>query len=808
MKTPQISVCIPMYNAAQYIGECLDSVLSQTFTDYEVVVIDDGSTDASCAIVETYHDERIRLVRKEHNYIATINSLFEEARGKYVARMDADDVMYPHRLQVQIEFMESHPDVDILGSGMSYLNTSDVVLPPRLNSLGFNDLLESFCIFNPTTFFRLCSVRKARLRYDSNYIYSEDYYLWAKAICKGLKIFNISEPLVKYRITDSQVSCRKSNEQFHNSLKVRAYLMKNWLPKLQQLITMKSVPIDSINELTVVIPFYNEGNELGNTIKSIRDTVGNQVDIIAVDDKSDDGYDYEKDLQPYHVRMVHNRERIGAAASKSHGIALARTPYFILLDAHMRFYSNDWHSKLLCELKKNSNRMLCCQTRFLEKNEDGSISERSSFVYGAFLDFYTPDILPTARWNYLHQETPNVYPLPVPAVLGATYASSKVYWNKIKGFDGLVGYGSEEEYISLKAWLDGGGCYLLYDIEVGHIYRCLERYTTMSCQFSYNRMLIAETLLPYKMRCKVHASIMQQGMQYYFNVKAMMKGASNYVKSLRAYYQQTFLGEDILQVIKFNNATQYNVISDLEDKMKIIPSIIEYLISADYSSNWGLTEGKTSLLLLLCLYKNVYKSSVYDNLIENLSHEMLISNSIKTMPCEFRNGYLGYAWSLMFMTDHEYLSPIKIEDFLRFIDNRLESEQLNVQDWSLDKGVYGIVVYVAARIMYFKRTVSANPFSESFMQKITAVVNKMFKSSDKSIRFFENLFVVKDHELYSGRHYMTCEFTDWASLPKYLPNNSKYWTVGLDGATGYAIRMLSTYIKLKKNESQQIYVCN
>ena len=119
-KTPQISVCIPMYNAAQYIGECLDSVLSQTFTDYEVVVIDDGSTDASCAIVETYHDKRIRLVRKEHNYIATINSLFEEARGKYVARMDADDVMYPHRLQVQFEFMESHPDVDILAQLCPY----------------------------------------------------------------------------------------------------------------------------------------------------------------------------------------------------------------------------------------------------------------------------------------------------------------------------------------------------------------------------------------------------------------------------------------------------------------------------------------------------------------------------------------------------------------------------------------------------------------------------------------------------------------------------------------------------------------
>ena len=105
-KPPAISVCMPMYNAALHLQECLDSILSQTFGDFELLIVDDGSTDESVAIAEACSDPRVRLIKNEHDYIASLNLLLAEAKGKYIARMDADDVMMPYRLEVQYGYME------------------------------------------------------------------------------------------------------------------------------------------------------------------------------------------------------------------------------------------------------------------------------------------------------------------------------------------------------------------------------------------------------------------------------------------------------------------------------------------------------------------------------------------------------------------------------------------------------------------------------------------------------------------------------------------------------------------------------
>ena len=94
--SPNISICIPMYNAARFIKDCIDSVLSQSFQDLELLVVDDGSTDNSCDIVNSVRDNRIRLIRNQHDYVGSLNKLLDEAKGKYIARMDADDVMYPN----------------------------------------------------------------------------------------------------------------------------------------------------------------------------------------------------------------------------------------------------------------------------------------------------------------------------------------------------------------------------------------------------------------------------------------------------------------------------------------------------------------------------------------------------------------------------------------------------------------------------------------------------------------------------------------------------------------------------------------
>lgn len=118
-RSPSISVCMPMFNASRYLRESIDSVLAQTFADFEFLIADDGSTDDSVDIVESYSDPRIRLIKRPHDYIATLNFLLAEARGKYIARMDADDVMLPHRLKTQFDYMEAHPGVDLLGGNIT-----------------------------------------------------------------------------------------------------------------------------------------------------------------------------------------------------------------------------------------------------------------------------------------------------------------------------------------------------------------------------------------------------------------------------------------------------------------------------------------------------------------------------------------------------------------------------------------------------------------------------------------------------------------------------------------------------------------
>ncbi len=117
---PALSVVMPVYNAARWLRECLESILSQDFTDFEFIVADDGSTDESRAIVRSFADARIRLLELPHDYIGTLNRMLAEVRGRYICRMDADDLMMPGRLRCQFKYMEAHPKVDVWCGGLCY----------------------------------------------------------------------------------------------------------------------------------------------------------------------------------------------------------------------------------------------------------------------------------------------------------------------------------------------------------------------------------------------------------------------------------------------------------------------------------------------------------------------------------------------------------------------------------------------------------------------------------------------------------------------------------------------------------------
>ena len=202
----EISVCMPCYNAAQYIGECIDSVLNQSFADFEFVIVDDGSTDQTVQIIKGYSDSRIRLIEHEHDFIHSLNTSIRLAEGKYIARMDSDDIMMPDRLLIQYNYLEHHPHIDLLGGGFeTFGKVQRFYYPPvKADCITMEEMLETNLIAHPTVMIRKEAFSKIPVLYEENYRYAEDYKLWMTMLSYGLKLDNLPDILLKYRTSHSQ----------------------------------------------------------------------------------------------------------------------------------------------------------------------------------------------------------------------------------------------------------------------------------------------------------------------------------------------------------------------------------------------------------------------------------------------------------------------------------------------------------------------------------------------------------------------------------------------------------------------------
>lgn len=206
---PKVSVLMPVYNAQQYLAEAIDSIINQTFTDWELVIINDGSTDDSDAIIKSYQDSRIRYIENESNLklIATLNKGIALCRGEYIARMDADDVAMPDRLQVQVAFMDSHPDYVMCGADAIIVDMKGVS-KGTIRNLQTNELLQINLLFSSPFVHPVMIMRRSIMLnnlYDSNFIHTEDYELWCRLAKQG-KIANIGRLLLKYRWHDTNIS--------------------------------------------------------------------------------------------------------------------------------------------------------------------------------------------------------------------------------------------------------------------------------------------------------------------------------------------------------------------------------------------------------------------------------------------------------------------------------------------------------------------------------------------------------------------------------------------------------------------------
>ena len=133
--SPVITVLLPTYNAAAWLGAAIDSLLHQSYRDFELLVIDDGSTDRTPSLLNTYKDDRIRVLRHEHNsgLIASLNHGIDVAKGKFIARMDADDICMPQRFERQLLFLKTHPEVSICGTWMREFGARGALCRPPVD---------------------------------------------------------------------------------------------------------------------------------------------------------------------------------------------------------------------------------------------------------------------------------------------------------------------------------------------------------------------------------------------------------------------------------------------------------------------------------------------------------------------------------------------------------------------------------------------------------------------------------------------------------------------------------------------------
>lgn len=201
---------MPVYNAEKYLAEAIDSVLSQTYTDFEFLIINDGSTDGSLALINTYEDPRIRVITRINGGVsAALNTGLANASGRFIVRFDGDDICYPTRIEQQYDFMINHPDYVIAGSNADYINKEGdyifTYIMPGYSDSEIREKAMQVCPFiHSAVIYRKQDVLDLG-GYEVKAHTFEDYFLWIKLLQKG-KACNFSLPLIKVRFNPESVT--------------------------------------------------------------------------------------------------------------------------------------------------------------------------------------------------------------------------------------------------------------------------------------------------------------------------------------------------------------------------------------------------------------------------------------------------------------------------------------------------------------------------------------------------------------------------------------------------------------------------
>jgi glycosyltransferase involved in cell wall biosynthesis len=222
MKPPDLSIIMPVYNTVSYLGESVESVLSQSFTDFELIIIDDASTDGSAELLNNFRDDRIKILTNTQNkgIVFSRNRGLNEAQGNFIAQFDSDDVARPDKFEKQIDFLKRNPDFGMVGSWVRMIDSEGKLIKQKWRLPAKPHLIPAIMLFRNYFVQSTIVARHGAIPeggYKTGYDVVEDYKMWIE-IANKYKVWNLPEYLVNYRVHGSSATNSDStrlNKQHH-----------------------------------------------------------------------------------------------------------------------------------------------------------------------------------------------------------------------------------------------------------------------------------------------------------------------------------------------------------------------------------------------------------------------------------------------------------------------------------------------------------------------------------------------------------------------------------------------------------------
>lgn len=282
----RVTVVMPVYKAEQYIGQAIDSILGQTYTDFELLLIDDVSPDHILDVMKGYTDPRIRFVRNEKNLgiAGTRNLGIELSRSEYIALMDDDDIAVPNRLEKEVDFLDGHPDMDVVGGHLRMIDKDGKDLQRQWSVCNNPKYIKAYLLLgniiaNGTVMFRKSLTDRYHIRYQDNFYGAEDYRFWVDCSLHG-SIANLDEVLLYWRTGHNnetgRVRSEKNKEREETISRIHRYALEQSGFRLTD---------DELNVLNAV--FKEEGilhdkEELGKLYGALK-TIASQAEGLKLD---------------------------------------------------------------------------------------------------------------------------------------------------------------------------------------------------------------------------------------------------------------------------------------------------------------------------------------------------------------------------------------------------------------------------------------------------------------------------------------------------------------------------------------------